>query len=305
MLVGASTRVPIGDLRLSVGNSTSIAPHMHAGTRLLEFGRALRSGTFFLAYACYLMVVLGLGQRLVIWPMCWVLPRRRASIVRAWLRLAARATLGMARRMAGVRVIVEGAIPPTSCIVVMNHQSVLDIPLGVHLIPGPYPLIPTRDRYKYGIPGISPLVRLARYPCVSQKRSADRVELRAITDAADQVARGEHSFLIFPEGHRTRDGNIGRFMRNGLRIVLGRADRPVYCIVVDGVTQSRTFAHAMRRFAGMTVRLKVLGPFTLTDRSAIEPFIDMLRDQMVAALAQIRGPSDEPADHVTDSVPAR
>jgi len=210
----------------------------------------------------------------------------------------------MAHRLAGVRVAVEGAIPPESCIVVMNHQSVLDIPLGIYLIPGPYPLIPTRDRYKRGIPGISPLVRLARYPCVSQRRTARRAELQALAEAASQVARGERSFLIFPEGHRTRDGNIGRFMRNGLRMVLGDAARPIYCIVVDGIAQSRTFADAMTRFAGMTVRLRVIGPFALDDPGSIDPFIDMLRDRMVAALAQLRGTSDEPASFTSGPVAA-
>lgn len=291
---------------MSVGNSTSLASPALAGTAVSRLGRKLRSGTFFLAYACFLTVVLGLGQRLLIWPMCVLLPRRRASIVRAWLRFNARATLAQARRLAGVRVVVDGAIPPESCIVVMNHQSVLDIPLGIDQIPGPYPLIPTRDRYKRGIPGISPLVRLARYPCVSQRRSADRAELRALADAADQVARGERSFLIFPEGHRTRDGNIGRFMRNGLRLVLDRAKRPVYCIVVDGVTQARTFADAMTRFSGMTVHLRVLGPFAPPDGpDAIDPFIDTLRDRMVATLAQLRAASDEPTRHAANSAGAR
>ena len=60
--------------------------------------------------------------------------------------------------------------------------------------------------------------------------------------AADQVARGELSTLIFPEGHRTRDGEIGPFMRAGLRAILLRAQRPVYLIVVDGLWRARTTA---------------------------------------------------------------
>lgn len=230
------------------------------------------------------------------------MPRRRASIVRGWLRLNARATLAIARWLADVRVTVDGEIPAEPCVVVMNHQSVLDIPLGINLVTGPYPLIPTRDRYRRGIPGISPLVRLARFPCVSQRRTANRGELRAIQHAADLVARGDNSFLIFPEGHRTRDGNIAPFMRNGLRITLMRARRPVHCIVVDGVTQSRTVFDALTRFARMRVRLSVVGPFTLADPSSIDDFIDMLRDRMIAALAQLRSDSDEPAQRAAHPV---
>ncbi|MBX6330875.1 MAG: 1-acyl-sn-glycerol-3-phosphate acyltransferase [Gemmatimonadaceae bacterium] len=264
-------------------------PHARLGARISRFWRALRSGVFFLIYALYLTAIIGLGQRLFLWPAITIVPRRRRALVRAWLRGHARVTLGLARVLANVRLTVRGAIPPDSCIVVMNHQSVLDIPLGLDLVPGPYPLIPTRDRYRRWIPGISPLARLARYPFVSQKRTLARAELAALTDAADQVARGEQSLLIFPEGHRTRDGQIGRFMRPGLRIILSRAARPIYCIVADGMAESRTTLDALFRFADTRINVTILGPFPPpADEGAIDPFIDSLHAQMTAALAQLR-----------------
>lgn len=256
-------------------------------------------------YASYVIVCLGGVQRLVIWPACLLLPRRRTSIVGAWLRLQARATLVLARWLADVRVTVDGDIPAASCIVVMNHQSLLDIPLGVNLIRGPYPLIPTRDRYARGIPGISPLVRLARFPRVSQRRTASRGEFRALEHAADLVRRGDNSFLIFPEGHRTRDGSIGRFMRNGLRIAFTGASVPVHCIVVDGATGSRTIFDTLTGLAGMRISLRVLGPFTLAESSSIDDFIDMLRERMTTALAQLRSNSDEPPQGTAHQVAGR
>ncbi len=242
----------------------------------------------------YLGAVVGLGQRLLLWPMIALFPRRRQSLVRGWLRVHARATLGMARVLAGVRVRVAGAVGAESCVVVMNHQSVLDIPIGLSLVPGPAPLIPTRDRYRRGIPGVSPLARLARFPFVAQGRALTREELRALLAAAEAVAAGERSLLIFPEGHRTRDGRIGPFMRSGLRLVLKRARRPVYCVVADGVTHARTVADALTRFAGTRVRAVVLGPFPppAGGDAAIDAFIDLLHARMTAALAELRG---EPA----------
>jgi 1-acyl-sn-glycerol-3-phosphate acyltransferase len=266
------------------------ASRRHAPPQPGRFGRAARSACFFVLYCSYLLLVMGAGQRLVVWPLIFLFPRRRRAIVRAWLQMQARATLAMARRIAGVRVSVTGAIQPVSCIVVMNHQSVLDIPLGVSLILGPYPLIPTRDRYRRGLPGISPLARLSRFPFVSQHRSATRAELAGLLDAADRVARGEQSLLIFPEGHRTRDGEIGRFMVSGLRAILARARQPVYCVVVDGLWHTRTFAEGMTRFAGSTAHAAVLGPFSPpgVDGKTLDTFIAMLRDRMVATLERLR-----------------
>jgi 1-acyl-sn-glycerol-3-phosphate acyltransferase len=256
-----------------------------------QFGRGLRSGAFVALFACYSLVFIGLGQRLIVWPMVTLFPRRRTSVVRVWLRMQAYATLAMARMVAGVRLTVRGTIPPQSCIVVMNHQSVLDIPLGVWLIRGPQVVIPTRDRYRRGVPGISPLVRLAGFPIVSQKRTITREELQGLTDAADLVARGERTLLIFPEGHRTRDGAIGRFMRSGLRIMLARTSGPVYCVVADGMTSARTTTDALTGFGSAEVRVTILGPFTLEGPAtpeAVDAFMESLRQRMVDTLTAMR-----------------
>jgi hypothetical protein len=75
-----------------------------------------------------------------------------------------------------------------------------------------------------------------------------------------------------------------------------RARVPVYCFVVDGATQSRTVLDALTSFSSTKVRLRVIGPFSLTDPSSIDDFIGMLRDQMIAALAHLRNPSNEPSE---------
>jgi 1-acyl-sn-glycerol-3-phosphate acyltransferase len=251
----------------------------------------MRSSAFLFAFTIYMVLAIGLGQRILLWPAIWLFPGKRRRMVRAWLRFHARSTLAMARGIANVRISVRGAIPPESCIVVMNHQSVLDIPIGLRLVPGPYPLIPTRDRYQWGVPGISPLARLARYPFLSQKRVLSRSELAALTDAAEQVSRGEQSLLIFPEGHRSRDGGLGRFMRSGLRIVLSRAERPVYCVAVHGMVNARTFADGLANFGNLDVRIAISDPITPPARGAdegtIDAFIDSLRQRMAGMLAEL------------------
>ncbi|HET7551120.1 MAG TPA: lysophospholipid acyltransferase family protein [Gemmatimonadaceae bacterium] len=251
----------------------------------------MRSSAFLFAYIIYLVLAMGLGQRVLLWPAIWLFPRHRRRMVRAWLQFHARSTLGMARVIANVHVSVGGEIPPESCIVVMNHQSVLDIPIGLSIVPGPYPLIPTRDRYRWGIPGISPLGRLAGFPFLSQKRVLSRAELAALTGAAEQVARGEQSLLIFPEGHRSRDGGLGRFMRNGLRIVLSRAERPVYCVAVRGMVNARTFADGLANFADLDVRVKISTPIAPpalgSDDRTVDAFIESLRQRMLAMLTEL------------------
>jgi 1-acyl-sn-glycerol-3-phosphate acyltransferase len=250
--------------------------------------RAVRSLTFILLYCLFVLIVIGAGQRLIIWPLITIRPRRRRAIVRWWLRFNARATFALARVVGGLRLTIEGRIPPEPVVVVMNHQSVLDIPLGVLMTPGPYPIIPTRDRYGRRIPGIAPLTRLAQYPLVSHGRTAKREELLALRDAADKVNAGDNSLVIFPEGHRTRRGEIAPFMKSGLGLILPRAQRPVYCIVADGMWQARTIWDAALRFAGLHVHARVLGPFQPPARGDVEAFLDDLRERMIAEIADMR-----------------
>jgi 1-acyl-sn-glycerol-3-phosphate acyltransferase len=250
--------------------------------------RAARSLIFLLVFSAYLLVVIAAGNRLLIPPLLKLFPRHSLRIRRAWLRLHAIATTGLARTFGGMRLDVQGAIPRESVVVVMNHQSVMDIPVGVLLIPGPYPIIPTRDRYaRNGIPGMPSLIRLLRFPVVSQRRENLRTELPAIAEAAEATARGDNSMLIFAEGHRTRDGQIAPFMRTGLRLVLERAKRPVYCIVSDGLWHARTTFDAATGFAGSTCHVRILGPFSPPSND-LDGFIDGLRDRMVATLNEMR-----------------
>ena len=257
-------------------------------SRVTRAYRAARSLLFLLAFSVYLFVVIAGGNRLLIPPLLKLFPRHSLRIRRAWLRLHALASTGLARTFGGMRLKVRGAIPRESAVVVMNHQSVMDIPVGVLLIPGPYPIIPTRDRYaRASVPGMPSLIRLLRFPIVSQKRENLRTELPAIAEAADATARGDNSMLIFAEGHRTRDGQIAPFMRTGLRLVIERAKRPVYCIVADGLWHARTTFDAATGFAGATCSVHILGPFS-PPSSNIDEFIDELRDRMVAELAAMR-----------------
>jgi 1-acyl-sn-glycerol-3-phosphate acyltransferase len=250
--------------------------------------RATRSLLFFLVYGLYLVFFFGLVQRLLIWPLAFLLPTRRLAIVGAWFRLLANSTLALARTVGGVRLVMEGAVAPGSCVVVMNHQSLLDIPIAYSLVTRPYPLIPTRALYARGIPGVSLLLRLGGHPLVRQTHASRRRDVIAIARAAEQVAEGKLSILIFPEGHRTRDGQIGPFMKAGLRSILARANRPVYAMVVDGLWAARTTAEALLRFSGMRGQVKVLGPFPPPAPAAADAFADELRERMARALVEMR-----------------
>ena len=243
---------------------------------------------FFTLYVLFLIFYVGLIQRLIIWPLIWLLPKRRTAIVGPWVRHTGRASVALCRTFARVHISIQGEIASGSCVVLMNHQSVLDIAIGLSITP-PAAIIPTRERYRRGIPGISPIARLAQFPFVSQKRVATKAEVVALARTAELVAAGTHSLLIFPEGHRSDDGEIGPFMTSGLELILARAKRPVYCVIGDGMSRIRTFQDAMLNFVESRVTVRVVGPFEPpSDKRQLQAFLESMRSQMVTTLAQLR-----------------
>ena len=267
-------------------------------------GRATQSLLFGVIYSIYLLAVMFPVQWLVVRPLCALNPKRRPAILRTWFRLQADWVLGMARHLGGLRLDLQGTLPEIPLILVMNHQSLLDIPVAVSLLRGPYPIIPTRARYTRWIPGISGLARLAGFPSLQQSGRASRAEHAALVSAAEAVARGERTMIIYPEGHRTKDGEIQPFMTQGLRLVFRHAHgRPVYLVVIDGAWRFRSFADLAFRLSGQTARARVLGPYAVpSERSEHEAFIASLREAMVEALARLRAP--DPAGSPGSATPA-
>jgi 1-acyl-sn-glycerol-3-phosphate acyltransferase len=267
-------------------------------------GRALRSGVFFVTFLLF-AVLYGVVQRFIVWPLALLLPRKRRAIVAWWFRSIADITIWITRHVGGVSISVDGALPPESAVVVMNHQSLLDVPIACSLVRGPQVVIPTRDRYKYGVPGVSPIGRLGRFPYLSQRRRASRDEVENLKRVAGELARGEITLVIFPEGHRTKDGSLGRFMRSGLRLILTEAHRPVWCVVTDGMWHARTLKESIFSFAGADVKVTFLGPFPAPDVAGVDEFIDILHGRMSQALDRLRDVPSPPPVRADAPVAAR
>ncbi len=286
----AAPPVTYADTARGVLNAPEVPPERHPSV----LGRAvtrLRGAMFVAATLTYFAVFMEPAQRLVLGPLVRLRPDRRRDMLRRWLMAHAKGIVNGARHVAGLDLVVKGAIPDEPCILVMNHQSVFDIPLAISLVSGPYPRLPVRQKYMRGIPGLSPLMRMLGCIPLSQQKIASRRELEALMDAADGVARGETSLLIYPEGHRSPDGELQPFMKSGLRLILGRArGRHVYLGVVDGLWQFRTFSETALRLGGARATVEVLGPYTIPEgKRELESFISELEERMRETLDSMRG----------------
>jgi 1-acyl-sn-glycerol-3-phosphate acyltransferase len=154
----------------------------------------------------------------------------------------------------------------------------------------------TRQRYARWIPVISHTIRALKYPVVNPRAKAGTG--RRLLEQLDQVARTSVAPLIlFPEGTRSVDGEIGRFRTAGLERILRAREWIVYVLVSDGYWRHGKLAHFLGGMKKIKGRLSVLGPIEWGDPD-VDPadFIAHIRNLMVDELARVRTKHADPAD---------
>jgi len=245
--------------------------------------RSLRSAFGFLLIAP-LFVVTGSFQRFVLWPYFFFRPDRRKPVMDRFMHFMARSVLAC-MRAGGARITEIGHVPTERpVLVLMNHQSLLDIPTAVALCRPNVPLIVTRKLYARGIPLVSPMLRIQRYPLVDPKK--DRRQAVAVVQEA---ARRGQGVLLYPEGHRGRGGELQPFATAGMRAILKEGRSPVYLIVTDGFwvcRNAKDFFLGIHRIEGRT---EVLGPFDPpAAEDEVTAFLERMRETMISKLEEMR-----------------
>ena len=234
-------------------------------------------------------VVLLLGdpiQRILIAGLVRVIPRKRLAILSWWERFLANYIIRTTRIFGGAHIAAPPSLPGREgVLVLMNHQSVMDIPLVVSALEPLHPRIITRARYTRGKPVISHMIRLYQYPVVEPRANA-RTQIEAI---AENARTSPVPIMIFPEGTRTKDGEIGSWKEGGLRAILAVRRWTVYLLVADGYWKTARLVDFIANVKDIDGRAVALGPFDGPEPGADpEQFIVEMRARMVGALASLR-----------------
>jgi 1-acyl-sn-glycerol-3-phosphate acyltransferase len=248
-------------------------------------------GWLALAFASVTLAVADVVQRVVISPWIKFRPSRRVPVLGGWIKIMAWLTTRPIAFLAGCVIPRPPRLVPCEpgVLVVMNHQSLLDIPLVVQTVAGEgYPRIVTRSRYSRSIPLISPMVRLYEYPVVNPTAGSEAMR-QSLERIAIEARESELPLAVFPEGSRTRDGEIGRFKRGALNSILSAREWSVHVYVADGFWKAARYRDFIRHVSQVRGKVEHVGVFPWTDPAADpEPFIESIREAMVKRLETMR-----------------
>jgi len=135
-------------------------------------------------------------------------------------------------RVLGIKVEVSGLDrfdPRTALIFMPNHISFLDGPLLEMLIPGAARVVLKKSILRIPIVGLG--MRFVGFVPVDRK--GIKGGKRSIARAVRMVREKGYSFLIFPEGTRSRDGKLQRFRRGGFFLAL-ETGAPIVPVTIGG-----------------------------------------------------------------------
>jgi 1-acyl-sn-glycerol-3-phosphate acyltransferase len=157
---------------------------------------------------------------------CWPLG------IRDPLLRVAKWAMGVSRRILALKVEVQGLEnidPHKSYVFMANHLSFLDGPLLFYVIPQLVRVILKKSIFR--IPVVGPGMRFVGFIPVDRKRASGGK--RSIDEAARLMKERGYSFLIFPEGTRSRTGELQPFKRGGFFLALA-AGAPIVPVTIKG-----------------------------------------------------------------------
>ena len=146
----------------------------------------------------------------------------------------------------------EKAVKGTTYVIISNHQSVLDI-LFINSLLYRYKWISKIENI--GVPVLGWYLRMADY--ITVNRGDELSKTKMLEKSYMCLSRGI-SVMIFPEGTRSHDREIGFFKRGAFQLAL-EANVPVLPIVIDG-TGGILPKHGLVFGSGHYVTIRILDP---------------------------------------------
>ncbi|MCK5508435.1 MAG: 1-acyl-sn-glycerol-3-phosphate acyltransferase [Desulfobacterales bacterium] len=130
-----------------------------------------------------------------------------------------------------IKVTVQGSYnirPDRSYIYMSNHQSNFDIPVALAYFPFKFRWVAKAELFKIPIFGNA----MHRVGHINIDRSNRRAAFKSLKKAAKNIREGV-SVLIYPEGTRSKDGNIGPF-KNGGFVLAVESGAPIVPVIIHG-----------------------------------------------------------------------
>lgn len=178
---------------------------------------------------------------------------------------------------------------PDQFIVLSNHQSLLDIPIYMNFFPDRDVRFVAKDALsKSWIPLVGPMLKSHGH-CFIPRRGGTSLVMQRIDSFANRCLKNKWNPVIFPEGTRSKNGELGKFFSAGFRRIADATKLPVAICVVDDGWKINDIQHVMENMHKINYRAKLLKvcPPALTKEDQVA-VLDEARELMQEQLEKWR-----------------
>ena len=177
---------------------------------------------------------------------------------------------------------LENIDPHKAYVMVLNHNSMVDI-LSIYNLPLVFKWVSKKEVYR--IPIVGQLL-YAHGDIVINRASAKEAMQLVHTRGLEWLKKGA-SVSIFPEGTRSKDGEIHNF-KAGAFILAKDAGVPILPIVLDGTNTMVHKGWLVNWRNKITIRILPPIPAEEVQNRDIKDVMSQVREDMVETLAEIR-----------------
>jgi 1-acyl-sn-glycerol-3-phosphate acyltransferase len=188
-------------------------------------------------------------------------------------------------RLAGTRIEVERSpqvLPRSPYLFISNHQSMFDIPIfGAYLFSNFPKYVSKRELAKW-IPSISYNLRRGGNALIDRGNREQAIS--AIRQLGAQVRERGVSAVLYPEGTRAREGELGFFRPEGARALMQSApDVPIVPISIDESWRLLRFNLTPVQF-GTRIRVRIGDPIERKPEEDPIAILSSVRDEIEETL---------------------
>ena len=149
---------------------------------------------------------------------------------------------------------------PDQFLIISNHQSLLDIPCYMNFFRDKELRFVAKDILERHIPLVSEMLR-AQEHCMIPRKGSPMEAMKIVEKFGKRVIERNQIPVLFPEGTRTRNGNVGKFYSAGFIKLNESANLPIVACALDGGYQIRDLRHIMSNLKNGCYRVKVMKVF--------------------------------------------
>jgi len=186
------------------------------------------------------------------------------------------------RRILGIDVKVTGLDrldAATPYVFMSNHLSFLDGPLVMTILDRPARVIVKRFVFRTPVLGLG--MRFAGY--VPLDKEGVGAGKRSIARAAQLIREKRYSFLVYPEGTRSSDGNLQPFRRGGFFLAV-ECGAPIVPVTIRGTFELMPRGKRLVRKGPVQITFHEPVPVTGCTRETMAELIEKVRGAVSSAL---------------------